>query len=296
MCALALMRRRVVSTPRDSSIPISSNSASRFTTTPLPITGTTCGERMPAGRSLSSNFSPPTTTVWPAVLPPLGLTTYSTRSPRRSVALPFPSSPRWAPTITTAGMATPGDWTTGGGGPRGSYQGRAGRPLGGGRGAGHPAGTAAAPPRRAPSVQQAGIGLAEEGGHPIGLGLVAESPGGLAQQGERPQEAAVRGVGGRDRSLTPPAGLAQGVPAAVVPGAGVGVGGDLVAVGQRVLGEGGPDQRGVEMTGGDVAGLAVDQLLRHLDVDEVVGQSGLRDAQEVPAGEVIGTISHASIV
>ena len=61
--------------PRDSSPSISSNSASRFTTTPLPITGTALGERMPAGSSLSSNFSPLTTTVCPALLPPFGLTT-----------------------------------------------------------------------------------------------------------------------------------------------------------------------------------------------------------------------------
>lgn len=75
MWALALMRRRVVSTPRELSVAISSKSASRLITTPLPITGVTWGERIPAGRSLSSNFSPWTTTVCPALLPPLGLTT-----------------------------------------------------------------------------------------------------------------------------------------------------------------------------------------------------------------------------
>ena len=74
-CAFALIRSREVSTPRLVSMAISSNSAARFTTTPLPITGVTCGERIPAGRSLSSNFSPSTTTVCPALLPPLGLTT-----------------------------------------------------------------------------------------------------------------------------------------------------------------------------------------------------------------------------
>src|SRR5699024_1521229 len=95
---------REVSAPRACSPSISSKSASRFTTTPLPITGTAVGERMPAGRSLSSYFSPPTTTVCPALLPPLGLTTYSTRPPRMSVALPLPSSPHWAPISTIAGM------------------------------------------------------------------------------------------------------------------------------------------------------------------------------------------------
>src|ERR1700733_4023131 len=45
------------------------------------------------------------TTVWPALLPPWYLTTYWTLSPRRSVALPFPSSPHWAPTSTMAGIS-----------------------------------------------------------------------------------------------------------------------------------------------------------------------------------------------
>src|SRR5262252_1066586 len=44
------------------------------------------------------------TTVWPALLPPWYLTTYCTRSPSRSVALPLPSSPHWAPISTMAGI------------------------------------------------------------------------------------------------------------------------------------------------------------------------------------------------
>ena len=82
----------------------------------------------------------------------------------------------------------------------------------------------------------------------------------------------------------------------MVAGAGVGVGGDQVAVGQRILGERGPGERGVEVAGGDVPRLTLDELLGHLDVDEVVGKSGLGNAEKVPAGEVIGTISHESIV
>src|SRR5262249_8870405 len=46
------------------------------------------------------------TTVCPALLPPWYLTTKSTLSPSKSVALPLPSSPHWAPTITMAGMTT----------------------------------------------------------------------------------------------------------------------------------------------------------------------------------------------
>ena len=73
--ALAEIRSREVSAPRASSPSISANRASGLTTTPLPITGVALGLRIPAGSSFSSNFSPPTTTVCPALLPPLGLTT-----------------------------------------------------------------------------------------------------------------------------------------------------------------------------------------------------------------------------
>src|SRR6478735_7274692 len=73
-------------------------------TTPLPITAFTPGDRMPDGSRCSAYFSSPITTVWPALLPPLNLTTQSVRSPRRSVALPLPSSPHWTPTITMPGM------------------------------------------------------------------------------------------------------------------------------------------------------------------------------------------------
>jgi hypothetical protein len=50
------------------------------------------------------------------------------------------------------------------------------------------------------------------------------------------------------------------------------------------------------MGGDHLARLALGELLGDLDVHEVVGEAGLRDPQEIPAGEVIGTISHASIV
>src|SRR3712207_9026683 len=44
-------------------------------------------------------------TVCPALLPPWQRTTYGTRPPSRSVALPLPSSPHWAPISTTAGIS-----------------------------------------------------------------------------------------------------------------------------------------------------------------------------------------------
>ncbi len=73
-------------------------------TTPLPITGVTFGDRMPLGSRCRAYFSSSITTVWPALLPPLNFTTWSTRLPSRSVALPLPSSPHWAPMIAIAGM------------------------------------------------------------------------------------------------------------------------------------------------------------------------------------------------
>src|SRR3954447_10888642 len=43
--------------------------------------------------------------VWPALLPPWKRTTTSACSARRSMTLPLPSSPHWAPTITVPGIS-----------------------------------------------------------------------------------------------------------------------------------------------------------------------------------------------
>src|SRR5437870_233954 len=51
------------------------------------------------------HVSPPWTMVWPALLPPWKRTTTSARSASRSMTLPLPSSPHWAPTITVPGIA-----------------------------------------------------------------------------------------------------------------------------------------------------------------------------------------------
>ena len=112
-CALALTLRRDVSTPRACRASSSANSTSRSITTPLPITGVTPGDRMPEGSRCRAYFSSPMTTVWPALLPPLNLTTQSVRSPSRSVALPFPSSPHCTPTMTMAGIFTPREGSDG---------------------------------------------------------------------------------------------------------------------------------------------------------------------------------------
>ncbi len=75
MCAFAEIRSFDTSTPRADSAVSSSNSTSRSMTTPLPMTGVTPWVRMPDGSRCSAYFSLPTTTVWPALLPPLNFTT-----------------------------------------------------------------------------------------------------------------------------------------------------------------------------------------------------------------------------
>src|SRR5690625_2988466 len=102
-------------------------------------------------------------------------------------------------------MATPEDngWLT-----EGCYQSRAECPPG------------RSAPERCPgargraSVEQARVGLAQEGLDPVDLGLVPEATGGLAEHGQGTQESAVGGVGGGDRALAAPARSAQRVQAA----------------------------------------------------------------------------------
>src|SRR5699024_477769 len=65
----------------------------------------TPGVRIPEGIRCNAKFCPSgRTTVCPALLPPWYRTTHCARSPSRSVALPLPSSPHWAPMSTIAGM------------------------------------------------------------------------------------------------------------------------------------------------------------------------------------------------
>src|SRR3954462_6196860 len=59
---------------------------------------------MPEGTRWNLKVSPSRTIVWPALLPPWKRTISSACSASRSITLPFPSSPHWAPTITTPGM------------------------------------------------------------------------------------------------------------------------------------------------------------------------------------------------
>src|SRR3990172_4801932 len=80
---------------------ISSRSTSGSTTTPSPMTQVFPGWSIPEGMRWKMNFSSPTMTVWPALLPPWKRTTTSAWSASMSTIFPLPSSPHWAPTMTT---------------------------------------------------------------------------------------------------------------------------------------------------------------------------------------------------
>src|SRR3954447_20529083 len=63
------------------------------------------GWSTPAGTRFRIVFSPLTTRVWPALLPPWKRTTRSASAASRSTTLPFPSSPHCGPMTIVAGMA-----------------------------------------------------------------------------------------------------------------------------------------------------------------------------------------------
>src|SRR6266446_2989842 len=92
------------SSPRLRSRSISSSSASGSTTTPFPMMHFLPGCRIPLGTRCSTVFTPPTTSVCPALAPPWYRTTTSAQEVKRSTTFPFPSSPHCAPTITTLDM------------------------------------------------------------------------------------------------------------------------------------------------------------------------------------------------
>src|SRR5450631_2171135 len=102
-CALAEIRSARVSTWRRRSSSSSSVSTFGSITTPLPITHSLPGCRIPEGIRWSFHVVPLRTIVCPALFPPWKRTTASARSASRSVTLPLPSSPHWAPTITIPG-------------------------------------------------------------------------------------------------------------------------------------------------------------------------------------------------
>src|SRR2546428_13979687 len=62
------------------------------------------GWSTPAGTRFRMVFSPFTTSVWPALLPPWKRTTTSAPAARRSTTFPLPSSPHCVPMMTVAGI------------------------------------------------------------------------------------------------------------------------------------------------------------------------------------------------
>src|SRR5919108_1340341 len=86
---------------------ISAASAHGSTTTPLPMIDNLPGRTTPDGNRLILYSTLPTTSVWPALLPPWKRTTTSARSDNQSTILPLPSSPHWAPTTATLPIAPP---------------------------------------------------------------------------------------------------------------------------------------------------------------------------------------------
>src|SRR2546430_9614514 len=107
-CAFFEMKRLPASvTPRCTSDSISSMSEPGSTTTPQPITQRQPLCRIPEGIVCRTYFSRPTTTVWPALLPPWKRTTTFTCGVMTSTTFPLPSSPHCAPTTTMLGMALP---------------------------------------------------------------------------------------------------------------------------------------------------------------------------------------------
>src|SRR3954467_204751 len=104
-CALALSLRPLTSTPRARRSSISAVRTPGSTTTPLPMTHVRPGYRIPDGMRWNFHVSPACMIVWPALLPPWKRTTTSACSARRSMTLPLPSSPHWAPTITVPGIS-----------------------------------------------------------------------------------------------------------------------------------------------------------------------------------------------
>src|ERR1700681_3503988 len=104
MWARSLTIRFFGSMPRSRSCEISRRSTIGSTTTPLPMTQTQSGYRMPDGMSWNLNSPCSVMTVWPALLPPCERITMSALAARKSMTFPLPSSPHWPPTrmMTTA--------------------------------------------------------------------------------------------------------------------------------------------------------------------------------------------------
>src|SRR6201992_412571 len=102
-CAFADSFRLATLIPARFRPSISLSSTRGSTTTPLPITQALSEWRIPEGIRWHWSSSPSRPILCPALLPPWKRTIVVARSASRSVILPLPSSPHWAPTMTTPG-------------------------------------------------------------------------------------------------------------------------------------------------------------------------------------------------
>ena len=89
--------RPLGSMPALSSSSISSTNPIGSTTTPLPMTQVVRFRRIPDGIRCRMYWVLPTMTVCPALAPPWARATMSACSVMKSMILPLPSSPHWAP-------------------------------------------------------------------------------------------------------------------------------------------------------------------------------------------------------
>src|SRR5947199_3152193 len=105
-CSLTRSQRSSARYPRLRSASISPTRTSGSITTPGPSMQMRPGWSTPAGTRFRMVFSPFTTSVWPALLPPWKRTTTSALAARRSTTFPFPSSPHCVPMMTVAGMGS----------------------------------------------------------------------------------------------------------------------------------------------------------------------------------------------
>ena len=237
MWALALILSSPISTPAATIASYSRNSASGETTTPLPITDTHDFVKMLLGSRWVANFLPSTTIVWPALWPPLVRTQKSIADPvvSKSVALPLPSSPHWAPSTTTAGMSAPlcplpdpsaaGPETTK---PSATAPGPYGRTLANRRDAAHFTGQADASGGQLEQLFEGSLtAVAQEGATTLLL-LGLTDPACRSGQGrECTQEASVGLMTPRHRPVPLPAIATQDIKATVIADSGIGIDRDI---------------------------------------------------------------------
>ena len=93
MCARLEIFKPLMSIPSFSRLSNSPNITSGLITTPLPITAPFLAAKIPDGIRRILKVLSPISIVWPALLPPFERTAIAASLLKKSVILPFPSSP-----------------------------------------------------------------------------------------------------------------------------------------------------------------------------------------------------------